>query len=272
MPDAGAILRVRSLGVAFASRGPLWRRHPAHVAVRDISFDLHASRTLGLVGESGSGKSTVARAILGLVPFTGEILLDGSPVVPGVGSSRRALRDAVQAVFQDPGGSLNPRQRVRDAVAEPLVVRGTPLSRAVRSANELLARCGIDPAQGGLYPHQFSGGQRQRIAIARALAPSPRVLICDEPTSALDVSVQAQILNLLVELQRDAGVAILLITHDLGVVRHMADDIGVLRTGSMVELGPRERVLHEPASEYTRALLAESPDPHAAWALESSAS
>jgi ABC-type glutathione transport system ATPase component len=256
--------------VAFRAGGFAAR---STTAVHDVSFDLFPGETLGLVGESGSGKSTLARAIVGLVACHGEVLLDEEPVDPLSWAGRRRLRRSVQMVFQDPGGSLNPRMRVLDAVAEPRVVQGMDRPAAARrAAGDLLRRCGIDPAMGDRYPHQFSGGQRQRIAIARALAPEPRVLLCDEPTSALDVSVQAQILNLLVQVQQERGLSILLITHDLGVVRHMAHRIGVMRAGSLVELGPREQVLAAPVAAYTRALLDESPDPYAALADTSSAS
>lgn len=268
--DPAPVLGARSVRVAFRAGGLGGR---STIAVHDVSFDLFPGETLGLVGESGSGKSTLARAILGLVPCRGDVLLDGVPVDPHSWVGRRRLRRAAQMVFQDPGGSLNPRMRVLDAVAEPRVVQGLDRpAPARRAAGDLLRRCGIDPALGDRYPHQFSGGQRQRIAIARALAPEPRVLLCDEPTSALDVSVQAQVLNLLAQVQQERGLAILLITHDLGVVRHMAHRIGVMRAGSLVELGPRAQVLASPAAAYTRALLDESPDAYAAFADTSSAS
>ncbi len=268
--DPAPVLGARSIRVDFRAGGLAAR---STIAVHDVSFDLFPGETLGLVGESGSGKSTLARAIVGLVPCRGDVLLDGVPVDPHSWAGRRRLRRAAQMVFQDPGGSLNPWMRVLDAVAEPRVVQGLDRpAQARRAAGDLLRRCGIDPALGDLYPHQFSGGQRQRIAIARALAPEPRVLLCDEPTSALDVSVQAQVLNLLTQVQQERGLAILLITHDLGVVRHMAHRIGVMRAGSLVELGPRAQVLASPAAAYTRALLDESPDAYAAFADTSSAS
>ena len=228
----------------------------ARRAVDQVSLTIAPGETLGLVGESGCGKSTLARVILSLVkPTAGKVSFDGVDVHHARGDALRSVRRQVQMVFQDPTGSLNPRMRVGDIVAEPLIVHGLPWRDRVA---ELLEECGMPRDSAQRYPHQFSGGQRQRIAIARALALRPRLVICDEPTSALDVSVQAQILNLLKQLQQSHGVAYLLITHDLGVVAHMADRIGVMHRGRLVEEGEAVSLLTAPEHPYTRELLAAS--------------
>jgi ABC-type glutathione transport system ATPase component len=222
-------------------------------AVDGVRLRLDAGHTLGLVGESGSGKSTLARAVMGLLaPASGRVLIDGLDMHASRGDSLRSIRRRVQMIFQDPAGSLNPRLRVRDIVAEPLVVHGLPWKDRV---GDLLEECGMPASCMDRFPHEFSGGQRQRIAIARALALRPALVICDEPTSALDVSVQAQILNLLQDLQRARSMAYLFITHDLGVVAHMADRIAVMRDGRIVEEGDATHVLQSPADEYTKTLL-----------------
>ncbi len=242
------LLDVRDVVVEFG-HGRTRRR-----VVDGVSLVLESGRTLGLVGESGSGKSTMSRVIMGLLsPAAGRVLIDGLDVHAARGATLKAIRRRVQMVFQDPAGSLNPRQRVRDIVAEPLIVHGLPWKDRV---GELLEECGMPASSMDRFPHEFSGGQRQRIAIARALALRPALVICDEPTSALDVSVQAQILNLLQELQRSRGMAFLFITHDLGVVAHMADRIAVMRDGRIIETGEATRVLQSPASDYTKTLLA----------------
>jgi len=226
-------------------------------AVDGVSFSISAGQSLGLVGESGSGKSTVGRAILKLTPIAGgSVRLCGKDVRATEGAQLRLLRRSMQVVFQDPGGSLNPRMRVRDIVAEPLVIHGVGdgQERAQRVAR-LLDRCGLSADSAQRYPHQFSGGQKQRIAIARALALQPALVICDEPTSALDVSVQAQILNLLMELQREFGLAYLFISHDIAVVNHMCARIAVMRAGRIVEEGPAEEVLNRPKHSYTSGLV-----------------
>ncbi|CAG1001099.1 Glutathione import ATP-binding protein GsiA [Phycisphaerales bacterium] len=251
------LLQVRELTVRFARRGGWWRRDPGFAAVGGVSFDLGAGETVGVVGESGSGKSTLARAILRLVPVHhGSVVFDSVDVLRARGAALRRVRRGVQIVFQDPAGSLNPRIRVGEAVAEPLVVHGVcGRAEAARRAAALLEQCGLPGSSAGRFPHEFSGGQRQRIAIARALAISPRLIICDEPTSALDVSVQAQILNLLTDLQRERGLAYLFITHDLGVVRHVAHRVVVMKQGCIVETGPREQIFTHPGEDYTRELL-----------------
>ncbi len=228
------------------------------MAVDDVSFELGAGETLGLVGESGSGKTTVGRAVLRLIPRTGgEIVFDGSDVGTLKGPSLKSFRRRAQIIFQDPGGSLDPRFRVWETVAEPLLVHGLARGRdELRSkAAAALERCGLDSGALDRYPHQFSGGQRQRVAIARALVLSPALVVCDEPTSALDVSVQAQVLNLLSDLQRELGMAYLFISHDLGVVGHMCHRIAVMRAGRIVEIGDRDEVLERPREPYTRSLL-----------------
>ncbi len=258
-----ALLAVRGLVVQFPDRSPILQRIVGWSrAVDGVSFELPRGQSLGIVGESGSGKSTVARAVMRLVEASeGSIELWGQDMLAARGVGLRQLRRRVQMIFQDPAGSLNPRMRVGDIVAEPLVVHGEggtkdELAARVRS---LLERCGMPAAAMDRYPHQFSGGQRQRIAIARALALTPELIVCDEPTSALDVSIQAQILNLLKDLQRERGLSYLFISHDMGVVQHMCDRIAVMRAGKIVEMGTREEVLGSPREEYTRRLLAAVP-------------
>jgi len=249
------LLRVRDLSVDFTVGDAQLR------AVDSVSFDLQPGRTLALVGESGCGKSTLARAIAGLVRVaSGSVQLDGSELV---GLSRRGwkpFRPRVQMVFQDPDASLNPRLDAASLIGEPLVVhrqlRGASLDAAVC---ELMERVGLDPALRTRFPHAFSGGQRQRIGIARALAAEPELLLCDEVTSALDVSIQAQILELLRELQQQLGLAILFITHDLGVVRHLADRVAVMYLGQLVELASVEQLFAEAEHPYTRLLLSSVP-------------
>ncbi|GJQ29972.1 MAG: ABC transporter ATP-binding protein [Phycisphaerae bacterium] len=252
------LLEVDRLTIRFRRHAPPWSRGDRYfTAVNGVSFALDRARTLVVLGESGSGKSTLARAILGLVPIAnGAVRILGTDVASARGMALRRIRRTAQMIFQDPAGSLNPRQRVGDAVAEPLMVHrlGTRTEQ-LRRAAELLERCGLPPDAARRYPHEFSGGQRQRIAIARALALSPALLVCDEPTSALDVSVQAQILNLLVDLQRELGLAYLLITHDLAVARHMADHVAVMRHGAVVESGTADSVLGSPHEAYTRTLV-----------------
>ena len=249
------LLRVRDLSVDFTVGEARLR------AVDGVSFDLAAGRTLALVGESGCGKSTLARAVAGLVPSTGgSVQLGGDELM---GRSRRAwkpVRRRLQMVFQDPDASLNPRMNAAALIGEPLVVhrrlRGRVLDEAVCG---LMERVGLDPSMRSRFPHAFSGGQRQRIGIARALAVEPELLLCDEVTSALDVSVQAQILELLRRLQQDLGLGVLFITHDLGVVRHLADEVAVMYLGGIVERADAEQLFDEPAHPYTRLLLSAVP-------------
>ena len=233
-------------------------------AVKDVSFTVGKEQTFALVGESGSGKSTIARLIVGLLePTEGEIVFDGTSLARGLrGAEARRLRRRFQMIFQDPLASLNPRWRVVDIIAEPLrVFERTMNDRARRiRVGELLTLVGLSPEDGVKFPHQFSGGQRQRIAIARALAANPEFIVCDEPTSALDVSVQAQILNLMKDLQDEFGLTYVFISHNLQVVRHMATEIGVLYLGRLAEVGEAEALFATPKHPYTRMLLDAVPD------------
>jgi peptide/nickel transport system ATP-binding protein len=230
-------------------------------AVDDVTFEIERGTTLALVGESGCGKSTVARMVVGLLPPTaGEIHFEGQPL--STARAQPALRRRMNMIFQDPYASLNPRWRVRDIVAEP--IRAFGLARGAAEVTDrvaaLLVQVGMAAGDGEKYPHEFSGGQRQRVSIARALASEPEFLVCDEPTSALDVSVQAQILNLMRDLQARLGLTYLFISHNLAVVRHMADRLGVMYLGRVVEIGPAAEVFATPRHPYTRLLLDAIPD------------
>jgi peptide/nickel transport system ATP-binding protein len=267
VPSIGEpLLEVRNLSVRFPIRsGVLQRRVGAFEAVRSVNFGIAASRTLALVGESGCGKTTTGKAIVQLLrrqaEISGEVLFEGRNLLALEGETLRSVRREVQIVFQDPYSSLDPRMRVGEILEEGLIALRPDLPRDERLERvaQLLRRVGLRDDARSSYPHEFSGGQRQRIAIARALAVQPRLIVCDEPTSALDVSVQAQILNLLRELQSDLGVAYLFITHNLGVVEYLADDIAVMNAGSIVEQGPAREVLGDPQDPYTRRLLAAVP-------------
>jgi peptide/nickel transport system ATP-binding protein len=256
------LLRVEQLQVHFPiRRGLLQRQVGAVRAVDGVSLTLAAGRTLALVGESGCGKTTVGKAILQLQrPSAGQVHLAGQPLVGLSAAALRPLRRQMQMVFQDPFASLNPRMRVGEIIAEGMQALGrdTPETTAVAA---LLQQVGLPAEAMARYPHEFSGGQRQRIAIARALAVAPQLIICDEPTSALDVSVQAQVLNLLRQLQQDLGVAYLFITHNFAVVDYLAHDVAVMYLGRIVESGPAERVLRQPQHPYTQALLSAVPEP-----------
>ncbi|WP_411284560.1 ABC transporter ATP-binding protein [Lapillicoccus sp.] len=233
-------------------------------AVDGVSFRLRRGQVMALVGESGSGKSTVGRCIVRLLePTAGAVLLGGTDVTHLSRARLRGHRRDVSIVFQDPAGSLNPRMLVGEVVAEPLRLQGRGLSRRDRQARvtEGLARVGLRAEVARRYPHELSGGQRQRVSIARALMSDPTLLIADEPTSALDVSVQASVLNLLADLQRDIGFACLFITHDLSAVEYLADEIAVMYLGQLVEQGTRERVFASPSHPYTQALLSAAPVP-----------
>ncbi len=246
MTDPTPALDARDLSLAFHHRG---RRT---VAVDGVSLTVPQGAVLGIVGESGCGKSTLARLMLGLAkPDTGTVRLLGNPITS---LDRRERARLVQPVFQDPMSSLNPRRRVRDIVALPLEVQGET-GRAAKVA-DMLARVGLSAELGERFPAELSGGQRQRVAIARALVVRPRIVICDEPTSALDVSVQAQILNLLAELQRDFQLTVVFISHNLAVVQHVADTVAVMYLGRVVESAPADRLFAEAQHPYTRALLA----------------
>jgi peptide/nickel transport system ATP-binding protein len=231
-------------------------------AVEDVSFTLSAGETLGVVGESGCGKSTVARMVLRLTaPSAGEIRFLGQDITHLPERALRPLRRHLQAVFQDPISSLNPRLRVGDIIAEPLTNLGVPGPQRRARLAELLDLVGLPADAAGRYPHAFSGGQRQRIAIARALAAGPRLIVCDEATSSLDVSVQAQILNLLSDLQGRFGLALLFISHNLGAVRHLAHRVAVMYLGRLVEIAPEAELFEHPHHPYTAALLAAVPEP-----------
>jgi ABC-type oligopeptide transport system ATPase subunit len=257
------MLHVDQLSVHFPIRsGLLQRQRDVVRAVEQVSFDLPAGKTLGLVGESGSGKSTLSKALLKLIPITtGRIHFDQQDVTELTEAQFRPLRRHMQMVFQDPYGSLNPRMTVRDIMAEPMDIHFPARSKQEKTERvaALLNKVGLPATSMQRYPHEFSGGQRQRIGIARALAGEPRFLICDEPVSALDVSVQAQILNLLKDLQDELKLTYLFIAHDLAVVRHMSDDIIVMYRGQIVERGQADQVCEAPQHDYTRKLLSAVP-------------
>jgi oligopeptide transport system ATP-binding protein len=258
------VLSVRDAAVHFRQReGFLRKAGPALKAVDGVSLTVMSGETLGLVGESGCGKSTLANAILGLVPLAGgTIEVAGRTVESGNSESLSAIRSDVQMVFQDPALSLNPRLSVGSAIGEPLLVRGLAKGAALRDrVAALLKAVGLEPDHASRFPHAFSGGQRQRIVIARALALQPKLVICDEPVSALDVSVRAQILNLLVDLQRERGMSYLFVSHDLSVVRHIADRVAVMYLGRIVEMATMEAIFARPRHPYTQALLAAAPEP-----------
>jgi peptide/nickel transport system ATP-binding protein/oligopeptide transport system ATP-binding protein len=257
------ILEVRNLTVWFCRKSTFLRRPIGEVkAVTDVSFNVPRGKTVGLVGESGSGKTTIGLAILKLIPATsGSILLCGTEILSLSQKAFQPLRRQIQMIFQDPFGSLNPRWDILKIVTEPLRVHFPLLTAAQREekAADLLRRVGLKPEFLRRFPHEFSGGQRQRVGIARALAAQPSVIVCDEPVSALDVSVQAQIVNLLADLQAELGITYLFIAHDLAVVEHISDEVVVLCRGKVVETAPAEMIYREPQHEYTRNLLASVP-------------
>jgi ABC-type oligopeptide transport system ATPase subunit len=265
MSTNGALLEVTDLTKHFPiKQGILIDRTVGHVkAVDGVSFSIAEGETLGLVGESGSGKSTTGFCILQLMkPTSGSVRFMGRELTELGREELRRMRREMQIVFQDPYASLDPRMTVGDIVAEPLVVHGVGSRGARReTVRGLLEVVGFNPEFTNRYPHEFSGGQRQRIGIARALALNPKLIICDEPVSALDVSIQAQILNLLKDLQRDFGLTYLFIAHDLAVVRAVSDRIAVMNQGKLIEIGPAAEVYSNPQQEYTRALLAAVPVP-----------
>jgi peptide/nickel transport system ATP-binding protein len=266
-PPAGeVVLEVKDYKIWFPIRKGLLKRTVGYVkAVDGVSFTIRAGRTLALVGESGSGKTTVGKAVLQLLRnvarIEGTALLEGQALDALEGEALRTARRAVQIVFQDPFASLNPRMRVNEILEEGVASLRPDVPRAdrIERVAGLLEKVGLRRDALNRYPHEFSGGQRQRLAIARALAVEPRLIVADEPTSALDVSVQAQILNLLKQLQQELGVAYLFITHNFGVVEYLAHDIAVMKNGKLVEAGPAEQILFHPNHEYTRTLLAAVP-------------
>jgi oligopeptide/dipeptide ABC transporter ATP-binding protein len=259
------LLDVRGLTKFFPlGGGPFGSRRATVHAVDGASFSIEKGQTLALVGESGCGKSTTARLILLLErPTSGSILFRGEDVTKMRGATLKGYKRAVQAVFQDPFSSLSPRMHVRDIVGEPLIIHeGLGGKKLALRVGELLEQVGLQPAAASYYPHQFSGGQRQRIAIARALSLNPEIIVLDEPVSALDVSIRAQILNLLVDLQDQLGLSYLLISHDLAIVEHMSHKVGVMYAGQIVEMAPGPALYGTPLHPYTKALIAAVPSPN----------
>ncbi len=258
------LIEVRGLKMHFPIHAGILRRHVGDVkAVDGVSFDIFEGETLGLVGESGCGKSTCGRAILRLYDITaGSIRIDGREIGNIPQPKLRSLRPTMQMVFQDPQASLNPRMTLEGIIGEPLVEH-TTMSRAERRARvyELMDAVGLNRRFAERYPHEFSGGQRQRIGIARALALNPKFIVCDEPIAALDVSIQAQVVNLLEDLQKEFGLTYLFISHDLSMVRHIADRVAVMYLGKVVELAPEEGLYSDPLHPYTQALLSAVPEP-----------
>ena len=255
------VIEARELVQTYQVRQGLFRPPAQLQAVNKVSFAVEAGRTLAVVGESGCGKSTLARmATLIEKPTSGSLTLDGLDAVSPPASEQRRLRRTVQFVFQNPYGSLNPRKKIGTILEEPLLIN-TDLSKAERTekARAMMAKVGLRPEHYARYPHMFSGGQRQRIAIARALILSPKVVVADEPVSALDISIQAQVLNLLADLQDELKLAYLFISHDLSVVRHIAHDVVVMYLGNAIEHGPKERIYARPLHPYTQTLLASTP-------------
>jgi oligopeptide transport system ATP-binding protein len=261
--SSAPILQVENLQTHFPIRSGLLQRVTGHVkAVDGVSFDIAKGETLGLVGESGCGKTTVGRTLLRLIPPTGgRVLFEGKDMVTARGEELKRLRRDMQIIFQDPASSLNPRMRIGTILAEPLLVHNlvTDKSQLRERVETLLVRCGMPKAAADRYPHEFSGGQRQRIGIARALSLEPKFIVCDEPTSALDVSIQAQIINLLMDLQKEFGLSYLFISHDMSVIQHVCKRIAVMYKGKIVEMGTRDQILFEPQHKYTQSLLSAVP-------------
>lgn len=265
MTGNGALVQVRDLEKHFPVRsGLIYSRQVGAVkAVDGLSFDIHQGETLGLVGESGCGKSTAGRTILRLLePTNGRVLFEGTDVTALEPEALRQLRPAMQMIFQDSGASLNPRHSAGKIVGEPLRIQGSANPQQIRSrVAELMELVGLNPSWARRFPHEFSGGQRQRINIARALALNPRFVVCDEPISALDVSIQAQVVNLLKELQQRLGLTYLFIAHDLSMVRHISDRVAVMYLGKIMELADRKTLFAEPLHPYTQSLISAVPVP-----------
>lgn len=265
MAEKRKILEVKHLKKYFPlKKGKFKEGDPCVKAVDDITFDLYEGETLGLVGESGCGKSTLGRTIIRLYePTSGEVIFEGEDVAKKSRKEMRALREEMQFIFQDPYSSLNPRMNVFNILAEPLIAhgkfkRGPELDAYVKN---LMDRCGLPSYYCYRYPHQFSGGQRQRIGIARSLALDPSFIICDEPVSALDVSIQSQIINLMKDMQEEKNISYIFISHDLSVVKHISDRVGVMYLGSMMELADKNEIYSNPQHPYTRALIGAIPLP-----------
>ena len=274
VPAGDDLVRLENLVKYFPVRaGGLVRRTVGQVqAVDDVSLSIPRGQTLGLVGETGSGKSTLARCVAGLIPVTsGRVIFDGRDITKLSRGAMRPLRREVQMIFQDPYSSLNPRRRVGAIIGDPFAIHKTATGgERKRQVQELMERVGLNPEHYNRFPAEFSGGQRQRIGVARALALRPKLIICDEPVSALDVSIQAQVLNLLSDLQRDYGLTYLFIAHDLEVVRHVSDSVAVMYLGRIGESGPRDPIYTSPRHPYTAALLSAAPaaDPDTAAARQ----
>ena len=257
------VLEVRNLVKYFPIQRGLLKRTVGQVkAVDDVSYSVFRGETFGLVGESGCGKSTTARVVLRLMePTSGQVFLDGKDITGVDREELRLLRKEFQIVFQDPYASLNPRMTVKQIIAEPMVVQGMSRDDAYVRVDELLLKCGLAIEHGSRYPHEFSGGQRQRVGVARALATNPKIIFLDEPVSALDVSIQAQIVNLLEDLQSEFDVTYVFIAHDLSVIAHISDRIGVMYLGKIVEMGTKEQIFEHTSHPYTKALLSAVPLP-----------
>ncbi len=262
------LLSVRNLKVSFDIRrkGSLpWTRPRQLKAVDGVSFDLYPGETLGIVGESGCGKSTLARAVISMIPARGgsAVWLGDTDILQARPEKLRLIRRDVQMIFQDPLASLNPRMTIREIIAEPLITHHpkTPKHQVTERVRQVMDRVGLLPNQINRYPHEFSGGQCQRIGIARALILEPKLIICDEPVSALDVSIQAQVINLLMDLQKEMGLSLIFIAHDLSVVRHISTRIMVLYLGNVCEVSPARELYDRPLHPYTRALIASVPIP-----------
>jgi len=265
--DPSPLVEVKNLVKHFPiTRGIILQKQIGAVkAVDDVSFEVKRGETLGIVGETGCGKSTTARLLVRLLePTSGQIVFDGEDVSTRKGDSLKALHREVQMVFQDPYSSLNPRKTVGSIISDPFAIHGLYKGEGERKkrVQELMDRVGLNPEHYNRYPHEFSGGQRQRIGVARAIALEPKLLVADEPVSALDVSIQAQVLNLLRELQRDMGLTLIFIAHDLSVVRHMCDRVAVMYLGKVVEVAPSDVLYSFPRHPYTGALLAAVPVPN----------
>jgi ABC-type oligopeptide transport system ATPase subunit len=270
-----SILKINNLNVTFPLFGGILQREVASVhAVKDFSIDIKEGKTIGIVGESGSGKSTLGKAILNVLKLTapdvrigGEVLLkDNDSFIDLLSLSKKELlkyRPQMQMIFQDPFSSLNPRMIVKDIIKEPLDIHAQlSQDQKTEKVNWLLEKVGLSKEQSTRYPHEFSGGQRQRIGIARALATEPKIIIADEPVSALDVSIQAQVINLMMDLQEEFNLTILFIAHDLSVVKHISTDIGVMYLGNLVEFGTTDEIFSNPQHDYTRTLLSAIPQPN----------